>query len=46
MERSRQHYLGLRTVTVDDQLSGSVIRLKKGEQVFISIYNRGRDRRY
>ncbi len=46
MKRSRQHYLGLRKVTVDDQLPGREIRLKKGEQVFISISDRGRDRRY
>jgi cytochrome P450 len=36
----------LRTVTVDDQLPASGVHLKKGEQVFISIYNLGRDTRY
>ncbi len=46
MERSRQHYLGLCTVIVDDPLPGRKIRLKKGEQVFISISDLRRDRRY
>jgi cytochrome P450 len=36
----------LRTLTVDDQLPASGVYLKKGEQVFISIYNLGRDPRY
>ena len=39
-------YSSLRTVMVDDQLPASRIHLKKGEQIFISIYNLGRDKRY
>ena len=36
----------LRTLIVDDQLPASGVHLKKGEQIFISIYNLGRDARY
>lgn len=36
----------LRTLTADDQLPASKVHLKKGDQIFISIYNLGRDGRY
>jgi cytochrome P450 len=36
----------LRTLTLDDKLPASGVYLKKGEQLFISIYNLGGDTRY
>ena len=36
----------LRTVMADDQLPASKVQLKKGDQIFMSIYNLGRDQRY
>lgn len=36
----------LRILTADDQLPASKVHLKKGDQIFISIYNLGRDGRY
>ncbi|CAF4338802.1 unnamed protein product [Rotaria sp. Silwood2] len=36
----------IRTLTVDDRLPKSGFQLRKGEQVFISFYSLGRDKRY
>ena len=36
----------IRTVTTDDRLPKSGVQLSKGEQIFISFYNLGRDERY
>lgn len=36
----------IRTLTADDRLPKSGVQLRKGDQIFISFYNLGRDARY
>ncbi|CAF3976364.1 unnamed protein product, partial [Rotaria sp. Silwood1] len=36
----------IRTLIVDDRLPKTGVQLKKGDQIFISFYNLGRDARY